>query len=416
VAKPREPTVLIVGAGVVGLAVGALLATGRCADRLRVRVLEARPLPTWQRDVVDLRVYALSRASQRTLERLGVWDAVRLTRVCAYRRMHVWEGADPIGPGSLDFDCAEIGEPDLGHIVEDSLLRSELAALLSRAPSAEVTLGAEVESIEVGTHEVAVGLRAGGVLRGTLLVAADGSDSPVRRLLDLPVAALGYGQTALVTHVATEAPHRETAWQRFLPGGPLAFLPLEDGRSSIVWSLPTEEAEALLRAAEPEFLAALEAASVGVLGRLGPAAARGAFPLQALHARRYCAPRAALIGDAAHTVHPLAGQGMNLGLLDAACLAAVLEDALAAGEDPGDRRVLRRYELQRKGDNLQMLLAFDALNRLFRLPAWVAPLRTAGLAAVDASGAAKRVLMRRALGLNAGSKKPLRWSHALEQS
>jgi len=134
--------------------------------------------------------------------------------------------------------------------------------------------------------------------------------------------------------------------------------------------------------------------------------------LQALHARRYCAPRAVLVGDAAHTVHPLAGQGMNLGLLDAAALARVIEDALLAGEDPGDVKVLRRYERERKGANLEMLVALDALHRLFALPAWAAPLRGAGLRAVDSSVVAKRFFMRRALGLNAGSKNPLRWSDA----
>jgi 2-octaprenylphenol hydroxylase len=180
----------------------------------------------------------------------------------------------------------------------------------------------------------------------------------------------------------------------------------------VVWSLPAERAGALVAAPEPEFVAELQAASGGVLGALGASAARAGFPLQALHALRYCAPRAALVGDAAHTVHPLAGQGMNLGLLDAAALAAVIESAVLAGEDLGDLKVLRRYERDRKGDNLQMLLALDALHRLFGLPAWAAPIRAAGLEAVDSSTAAKRLLMQRALGLNAGSKNRLRWSHA----
>ncbi len=221
-----------------------------------------------------------------------------------------------------------------------------------------------------------------------------------------------YEQTAVVTHVASALPHRETAWQRFLPDGPLAFLPLSDGRTSVVWSLPTERAERLIAAEQGAFVAELQAASAGALGALGPCAARAGFPLQALHATHYCAPRAALVGDAAHTVHPLAGQGMNLGLLDAASIAAVIEDAVLAGEDPGDLKVLRRYERDRKGGNLEMLLALDALHRLFRLPGWVAPLRAVGLRAVDSSGIAKRVLMQRALGLNAGSKNRLRWSHA----
>lgn len=409
--KARPPLVLIAGAGTVGLAVAALLATGRCADRLRVQVVEARAVPRWRADETDLRVYALSRASQRLLDDLGVWNAVRSSRACAYRRMHVWEGDDPLGAAHLAFDSAEIGEPDLGHIVEDSLVRSALADVVTAAPNAEITIGSALDSLEVGRREVTGRLANGGEVRGALLVAADGSESPVRGMLDLPVAARSYEQKALVTHVASSLPHRETAWQRFLPGGPLAFLPLADGRSSIVWSLPTQHAERLLAANDSELLAELQAASAGVLGELTAGAPRAAFPLKALHAHRYCAPRAALVGDAAHTVHPLAGQGMNMGLLDAASLATVIEDAVLAGEDLGDLKVLRRYERERKGGNLQMLLALDGLHRLFRLPAWAVPLRAAGLRAVDSSGAAKRLLMQRALGLNSGSKNRLGWSH-----
>jgi 2-octaprenylphenol hydroxylase len=406
---------LVAGAGVVGLATAALLATGRCADRLRVHVLDARAPPPWRAEDVDLRVYALSRASQQLLESVGAWRSIAARRACAYRRMHVWEGSDP-SEGALEFDSADIAEPDLGHIVEDGLIRTALADVLKAARNAEVTTGAAVESLETETHSAVVRLAGGRTLRGTLLVAADGSDSAVRRLLALPVAAHSYGQTALVTHVASTKPHRETAWQRFLPGGPLAFLPLVDGRSSVVWSLPSQRAAELIAAAPDEFVAALTSASAGVLGELTSCSARAGFPLQALHALRYCAPRAALVGDAAHTVHPLAGQGMNLGLLDAAALARVVEDALLAGEDAGDLKVLRRYERERKGGNLEMLLALDALHRLFALPGWAAPLRGAALSAVDRSQVAKRFFMRRALGLNAGSKNRLRWSHARERS
>ena len=405
------PTILIAGAGVVGLSVAALLATGRCADRLRVRVLEARALPEWHADETDLRVYALSRASQRVLDSVGAWQRVAARRASAYRRMHVWEGEDP-SADALVFDSAEIAEPDLGHIVEDSLLRRALAEVLAAAPNAELAHGAGLESVDIDSRLARVRLADGRAAQGAVLVAADGSDSAIRGMLELPVAARSYGQTGLVTHVATERPHRETAWQRFLPGGPLAFLPLADGRSSVVWSLASERAAELIAAEPGSFLAELQRASAGVLGELGPCSRRAGFPLQALHAHRYCAPRAVLVGDAAHTVHPLAGQGMNLGLLDAASLARVIEDALLAGEDPGDVKVLRRYERERKGANLEMLVALHALHRLFALPAWAAPLRGAGLRAVDSSVVAKRFFMRRALGLNAGSKNPLRWSDA----
>jgi 2-polyprenylphenol 6-hydroxylase len=277
-------------------------------------------------------------------------------------------------------------------------------------------VGAALEAIDVGDRGVTARLANGGSVDGVVLLAADGSGSVVRRLLDLPVTCLSYGQTAIVTHVTTAAAHRQTAWQRFLPGGPLALLPLADGRSSIVWSLPTESAERLLAASDAQFLAELNVASAGVLGTLLACTARAGFPLQALHALRYTGARAALIGDAAHTVHPLAGQGMNLGLLDAAAIAGVIEDAVLAGEDAGDAKVLRRYERERKGDNLRMLAAFDALNRLFRLPTWAAPLRALGLRAVNTAAPAKRLLMAQALGLSAGSKNRRRWSHAESQA
>jgi 2-octaprenylphenol hydroxylase len=183
-----------------------------------------------------------------------------------------------------------------------------------------------------------------------------------------------------------------------------------------VWSLPTAEAERLLAATAAEFLVALQAASAGVLGELSSCSARAGFPLQAMHAFRYCTARAALVGDAAHIVHPLAGQGMNLGLLDAAAVAAVIEEAVLAGEDAGDLKVLRRYERQRKGDNLTMLAALDGLHRLFQLPPWAAPARALGLRAVAAAGPLKRELMRQALGLSAGRKNRLRWSHAESQA
>jgi len=410
------PTIVIAGAGVVGLAVAALLATGRCADRLRVLVLEARPLPRFNPADVDPRVYALSRASQRLLTRVGAWPRIVSQRACAYRRMHVWEGEDPFASSALDFDAADIGESDLGHIVEDNLVRTALVERLAGASNVEINVGTGVAAVHVEPSHAAVDLDNGGRIRGTVLLAADGSDSAIRKLLDLPVAEHRYGQTAIVTHVTSAGSHRETAWQRFLPGGPLALLPLNDGRSSVVWSLPTEDADRLLAAGETEFLRELAAASAGVLGDLTACSARVAFPLRALHALRYTAPRAALIGDAAHTVHPLAGQGMNLGMLDAAAVVAVLEDALLAGEDPGDLKVLRRYERQRKGDNLAMLIAFDTLNGLFRLPAAVAPLRALGLRAVDSAHPVKRLLMQHALGLRSGTNDASRWSHAESQA
>jgi 2-octaprenylphenol hydroxylase len=409
-------TIVVAGAGVVGLAAAALLVHGRCADRLRVHVLDARAPPRWTPERMDVRVYALSRASQQIFEQLGSWRRVTELRAAPYRRMHVWEGDDAFASTALTFDSAEIGEPDLGHIVEDSLLRTVLVDALTAAPNAQLGVGAQIGAVEVDEHSVVATLDNGGTVRGSALLAADGSDSAARRLLDLPVASHSYEQTAIVTHVTTTQTHRDTAWQRFLPGGPLALLPLSDGRSSVVWSLPTPAAERLLAASDTELSSALSAASARVLGDVTASAPRAGFALQALHALRYTAPRVALLGDAAHTVHPLAGQGMNLGLLDAACIARVIEEALLAGEDVGDHRVLRRYERERKGANVAMLVAFDGLNRLFRLPAWARPLRGLGLRAVDAAPALRRLLMTQALGLASAEKQRSRWQRPDRQA
>ncbi len=397
----RDRSITIVGAGPVGLTVAALMARSEAHPALQIQILEPRPIPSWEPKDTDLRVYALSRASQRVLEHVNVWGEIARARVSPYRAMRVWEGDDPFGLGSLYFDCAELGESDLGHIVEDRLIRDRLFNSLADCPNVELRVGAEVAAVRNGARAVEIETRSGETFSSTVLVAADGGASTVRELMDLPVTTAAYGQEAIVAHVESSESHRETAWQRFLPDGPLAFLPLVDGRSSVVWSLSTSAAQRLSSASTAEFLAELSAASGGALGDLTASSERASFPLKVLHARHYCTQRVALVGDAAHTIHPLAGQGMNLGLLDAAALADTLTAALCRQEDPGDLRVLRRYERQRKGGNLKTLLAMDALHRLFRLPGPLfAPLRAAGLSAVDASGFAKRRLMREALGIS----------------
>ena len=397
----RDRSITIVGAGPVGLAVAVLMARSEAHPALHIRILEPRPVPSWAPTDTDLRVYALSRASQNVLEHAGVWGEIESARVSPYRAMRVWEGDDPAGQGSIDFDCAEVGESDLGHIVEDRLIRDRLFGALSSYRNVELLVGVEVAAVQSGPRNVEIRTRCGETFDSTVVVAADGGTSKVRELIKIPVATADYGQEAIVTHVESSESHRETAWQRFLPEGPLAFLPLVDGRSSVVWSLGTNAAHRLASVSEAEFIAELSAASGGVLGELHASSARAGFPLKVLHARHYCTPRVVLVGDAAHTVHPLAGQGMNLGLLDAAALAETFSDAICRQEDPGDLRVLRRYERERKGGNMRALLAMDALHRLFRLPGPLfAPLRSAGLSAVDASGFAKRRLMREALGLS----------------
>lgn len=394
--RPRR-TVVIAGGGPVGLALAALL--GRGTGDLEVRLYEPRPAPRWNPESMDLRVYALSRASRNILAHLGAWDAIAESRASPYRLMRVWHGESPDGAGTLTFDSADAAEPDLGHIVEDVLCRDRIWRALQDT-RVKVAFGTRIESVESGRRAVRVATDNGEAVSATVLIAADGSDSPIREQLKFPVTEFSYGQRAVVTHVATERGHRETAWQRFLPDGPLAFLPLLDGRSSVVWSTGSEHAEALCGADEQDFLHEMQTAAGDVLGRIQSASRRASFPLRAIHARRYCRPRVALVGDAAHTVHPLAGQGMNLGMLDAAVLAEVILEALDRDEDPGDLRVLRRYERRRKGDNLKMLMALDGLHRLFRLSgAGIPRLRAFGLSAVDSVPLLKGLFMDEAMGL-----------------
>ncbi len=391
---------LIVGGGPVGLGVAALLAAGPQARRWAVQVLEPRPMPDWRAADVDLRVYALSRASQHVLESAGVWSTIAERRASPYRRMHVWEGDVRAQLGALDFDSAELGEPDLGHIVEDRLIRHSLVEALSMQSDVELEFGTELAGIRATTDGVEVTTREGRTQTADVLLAADGGDSTVRRLLELPVISVPYDQTAVVAHVGTQRPNAETAWQRFLRTGPIALLPLADGRSSIVWSTGTDRAQSLMQLGDDDFMEEVAEATDHVLGAITSVSPRASFPLRALHARQYCVPRVALIGDAAHTIHPLAGQGMNLGLLDAAVLVEELQRAVDRGEDPGDLRVLRRYERRQKGRNLRTLLAMDALHRLFtRAGPLLAPARVCSLTLVDLLPFAKHAFMREALGL-----------------
>ena len=316
----------------MGLALAALL--GRGADDLDIRLYEPRPAPQWNPEGMDLRVYALSRASQNILGHLGAWNAIAESRASPYRLMRVWHGESFTGAGTLTFDSADSGEPDLGHIVEDVLCRDRIWQVLQDT-NVRVSFGARIASVEPGDRAVEVITEAGETVAATVLVAADGSASPIRERLKLPVTEFSYGQRAVVTHVTTERSHQKTAWQRFLPDGPVAFLPLLDGRSSVVWSTGSEHAEALCGAAEDDFLAELQTAAGGALGRIRSASRRVSFPLRAIHANQYCRPRVALVGDAAHTVHPLAGQGMNLGLLDAAVLAEEIRNALGSRRRSG---------------------------------------------------------------------------------
>jgi 2-octaprenylphenol hydroxylase len=262
---------------------------------------------------------------------------------------------------------------------------------------------AAVSEIALEQDAATLRLRDGRRVSTRLLVGADGRDSLVRDRVGIASRGWAYDQQALVANVEVERWHQETAWQRFLPTGPLAFLPLRDGRCAVVWSVAEPRAEELLGLDEDEFRSALEDAFDRRLGAIGAIGPRAAFPLRFQHAEQYVRPRLALIGDAAHAVHPLAGQGVNLGLMDAAELAEALDEARARGRDIGGAWTLRRYERARRGENALMLTAMDGFKRLFSnriLPVAVA--RSLGLAAVDRITPLKHVFMRHALGLSGG--------------
>ncbi|MGO9424171.1 MAG: FAD-dependent monooxygenase [Steroidobacteraceae bacterium] len=395
----REFDVVIVGAGVVGsVMAGALLARARCAPGRVAIVADAlaparEAAPDW-----DLRVFALSRASQRLLQLGGVWQCLPPQRVFPYERMCVWDASGvPGGPGSLTFDCAGIGEPNLGFIVEGRALQER--CLQAAGAAGAVLIEASVREITLSEADARIRLDDGRDLRGKLLIGADGADSKTRELLGIDTAGHAYHQDALVAHVRTAKSHRNTAWQRFLPSGPLAFLPLPDGRSSIVWSVARAEAVRLRALDAAAFGAALGEASGEALGEVELATPIASFPLKLQYAVDYVKSHAALVGDAAHAVHPLAGQGLNLGLLDCASLAEVL-DAAGSPDLVGERRLLRRYERWRKSENLLAATAMDGLERLFSSsnPA-VARLRAGGLDAVGRLPFLKRQFAQRALGL-----------------
>jgi 2-polyprenylphenol 6-hydroxylase len=393
--------VVIVGGGPVGACAGALLARGSGGARaLSVALLEPRPPAALPADApLEARVVALSRASERVLSHAGAWARMRGPRLSPYERMRIWhESVSPSSAAVLRFDAADVSEPNLGYIVENHLLQGALLAAFTAAgghiePAPLTALELNEESVTVRTPR--------GTLAARLVIGADGAQSALRQAAGLSADIRAYAQTAIVASVATAQPHDATAWQRFMKDGTLAFLPLADGTSSIVWSADDEVAARVLALDAAAFAGALDRASDLALGATRLVSERVSFPLNRVSAPRYVAQRVALIGDAAHVVHPLAGQGVNLGLLDAAALAQQVAAGVGRGEDPGALGVLRAYERWRKSELAAMSTAIDAFDRLLAHGAGpLALVAQRGMSWVNRSQELRRFFIRRALGVS----------------
>ncbi len=347
--------VAVVGGGVVG----AAAAVGFARLGLSVALVEARMPAPWSAEAPDLRVYALAPDNAAWLDTLGAWDAVR-SSAHPYRRMVVRDAA---GGGALSFDADTLGRRELGWIVEHGLLVDRLWSAMAQA-GVTVHPGKSVVTLEQDGAVASLGLGDGGTLAARLAVAADGAASVLRGLAGIEVDGRGHGQRAVVGYVRGSESHRDTAWQRFLPGGPLALLPCGGGgrTSSIVWTLPDAEASRVLDLDDAAFARELTRASDRWIGELEPVSPRVAFPLRTQLARTQHAGRVVVVGDAAHVVHPLAGQGVNLGLRDAAALQRHAMRMLSDGRDWSTANGLARWSRTRHSEATVAARAFDAIN------------------------------------------------------
>ena len=365
----------------------------------RVAVLEGREpqLAPWA-DAFDIRVSAINRASQSVFQNLQAWSAMRELGVFPYQRMHVWEAA---GSAAIHFEGADVGRLNLGHIVENRVMLQALWQQVQSNSNISLMVPAQAEYIDVYHDHVRIAL-ANRSLSALVVIGADGGNSWVRQQMGVHSHDGDYQQSALVATVKLEKPHQECAWQVFRHLGPLALLPMRDNHCSIVWSSTSQEAQGLLHLPEADFNYALMQAVDEKFGAMNLNGERALFALRHRHSDRYVKPRIALIGDAAHTIHPLAGQGVNLGILDAACLVQVLASARRATRDVGLHSVLRQYERWRRGNNAIMLNSMTGINQLYQQESdFLVQCRNTGVRFADSFQPLKQFFVRQAMGMHA---------------
>lgn len=386
--------IAIVGGGMVGL---ALAAAFKGTD-LRIAVIESRVPDSELADLPDVRVSALSRSSENILRNLGAWNGIVERRAAPYSAMEVWE-QDSFA--RIEFDAQKLAQPDLGHIVENRVIQLSLLEQVKKQSNVSLFMPAQCSSMAVGESEAWLTLDNGHALTAKLVVGADGANSWVRKQQDIPLTHWDYGHSAVVANIWTAETHDKVARQIFTPQGPLAFLPMgESNMSSIVWSTEPNRAESLVAMSDEEFNKSLTAEFDARLGLCEVVGQRFAFPLKMRYARDFAVERVALVGDAAHTIHPLAGQGVNLGLLDAASLAQEVMTLWRKGEDIGTKRNLRSYERWRKSEAAKMIAAMQGFKDLFAGDNPAKKLaRGIGMALVGQLPGAKDEIMKRALGL-----------------
>ncbi len=377
--------ITITGAGITGLTCAALLSKGRHASKFKIKIIDANPRPIFSlKNDISLRVSAISNGSIDILNMIGAWPSIKNTRVSPFTGMRVWDkNFESESKSSLYFDAAEFAIPYLGYIIENNLIKDAL-----------------LKTLEDTNVEIYFDTKVREMPKGDLIIGSDGPNSCIREFAGIKKNIWPYNQTAFVTNVNVEYDHNKVALQRFLEDGPIGILPLSSGQVSIVWSTTPEKASSFMKLSDDQISEKITHASDGILGKMSLSGLKGSFPLFAQHAERYVKSGIALIGDAAHAIHPLAGQGANLGFQDALELTSVLNTAIDNGLYPGDYPVLRRFERARKGPNLTMLHFMTGLNKLFINDSnLIKFIRKTGMQIFNNSGPIREYAVKVALGV-----------------